>query len=336
MGDALYARWKRDLVVAALDRQRLTPVVDPLVRVGPQSRRRASFAILRPPGGRCRVGFHARASHRMVALEACAVLTPRIEAARAALDELAALLNGATAETRLAVADLAHGLDVDVQGAKVDLGGAMRGRLGALARAAGFARLSIDGEILVTVTPAILTCSDIDVPVPPGAFFQAVGAAETAIVGALEAGLPKRTKRIADLFAGIGTLALPLARRAPVLAVDSDATALQALAAATRHAQGLKPIETRARDLMSEPLSAKELEAFDVVVLDPPRAGARAQVERLAKSKVARVIMVSCAAATFARDARSLVDGGYRLVRVTPVDQFIWSAHVEMIGVFGR
>jgi 23S rRNA (uracil1939-C5)-methyltransferase len=148
--------------------------------------------------------------------------------------------------------------------------------------------------------------------------------------------LPKSAKTVADLFSGAGTLALPMARRASVSAYDSDKRAIAALANAVRHAQGLKPVTAQVRDLFRDPLSARELSHFDAVVLDPPRAGAAAQAERLAASKVPVVIAVSCSAATLARDARTLVDGGYRMGPVTPIDQFLYSAHVEAVAVFRR
>ncbi len=134
----------------------------------------------------------------------------------------------------------------------------------------------------------------------------------------------------------MGTLTLPIARRAQVTAYDSDKRAIAALAGAVRHVQGLKPVTATVRDLFRDPLSARELNLFDAVVLDPPRAGAAEQAERLAKSKVATVIGVSCNPATFARDARILIDSGYRMGPVTPIDQFLYSAHVEAVAVFRR
>jgi 23S rRNA (uracil1939-C5)-methyltransferase len=339
MSTQLYTTWKRGIVVSAFAREDMSPVIGPLVRVAPASRRRATFSTVRAAGARRLVGFHARASHDVIALEACAVLTPRIESGRAALAELASTLPGVTAATRLAVADLGTGIDVDVQGLELTvrtIGPDLRARLGDIARRNGLIRLSLGGEVLIEFGRATLPLAGAAVPLPPGAFFQAVAEAEQAIVAAVEGALPKRARAIADLFSGIGTLTLPLARRARVLAVDNDARSLEALAAAARRTVGAKPIETRRRDLFKEPLSAKELEPFDVVVVDPPRAGARAQAERLARSKVRHVVMVSCAPQSLARDARILVEGGFELERVTPIDQFIWSGHIEAVAVFSR
>jgi 23S rRNA (uracil1939-C5)-methyltransferase len=170
---------------------------------------------------------------------------------------------------------------------------------------------------------------------PPGLFVQAVGEAQTALIGEVLANVGK-PRRVADLFAGIGTFSLALAHHAQVLAVDGEGRALAALAEAKRRTTGLKPILTKVRDLMREPLSAKELEAFDCVVLDPPRAGAQAQARQIGRARVPRVIYVSCNPATLARDARTLVDGGFALQRVVPIDQFLYSAHLEAVAVFCR
>ena len=152
----------------------------------------------------------------------------------------------------------------------------------------------------------------------------------------LAVGALGRTKRVADLFCGIGTWTFPIAQRARVLAVDGDDAAIAALSAAARNAQGLKPIEVLRRDLFREPLSARELKGFDAVVFDPPRAGAKAQAEQLARGEVPVVVAVSCDPGTLARDLRILVDSGYRLDAVTPIDQFEFSAHVEAVAVLRR
>jgi 23S rRNA (uracil1939-C5)-methyltransferase len=170
---------------------------------------------------------------------------------------------------------------------------------------------------------------------PPGAFLQASAEAE-AVMAALVADHLAGARRVADLFSGIGTFALALARQSPVHAVEASEPALAALPAAARRATGLKPITTERRDLFAMPLAPQELRAFDAIVFDPPRAGAKAQAEALAVSEVARVAAVSCNPATFARDARILIDGGYALERVVPVDQFVYSAEVEVVGLFRR
>jgi 23S rRNA (uracil1939-C5)-methyltransferase len=167
-------------------------------------------------------------------------------------------------------------------------------------------------------------------------FLQAVPEAERLMIDLVVAALPKKAKRVGDLFSGLGTFTFPLAKRVQVSAFDSDRRAIEGLQAATRRTTGLKPIEARVRDLFREPLSPKELDAFDAVVLDPPRAGAAEQSERLARSKVPVVIAVSCAPATLARDARTLIDAGFKMGPVVPIDQFLYSPHIEAVTVFRR
>jgi 23S rRNA (uracil1939-C5)-methyltransferase len=173
------------------------------------------------------------------------------------------------------------------------------------------------------------------VDLPPGAFLQPTAPGEVALVAAVSQAL-SGCRKVADLYAGCGTFTFPLARGARVHAVEGDAEAIGALASAARRAVSGQAITTEQRDLASDPLAEEELARFDGVVFDPPRAGAKAQAERLARSTVAKVVAVSCDPATFARDARVLVDGGYRLLEATPVDQFIWSPHVEVVAVFAR
>jgi 23S rRNA (uracil1939-C5)-methyltransferase len=208
--------------------------------------------------------------------------------------------------------------------------------LAKLAEDLHLARLTVAGEIIVVRAPPHITLDGVAVEVPQSIFLQAVPEAERLLIELVVAALPKKVRRVADLFCGVGTFAFALARRAQVLALDSDKRAIAALTAAARHAPGLKPIEARVRDLFRDPMSARELDGFDCIVLDPPRAGAEDQARRLAKSKVPAVIAVSCAPATLARDARILIDGGYRMGPVTPVDQFLFSPHVEAVMAFTR
>lgn len=335
MGDALYRQWKRDLLVTAFAAHKLEPGVEPLVVSPPHSRRRATFSLVRRDGS-WTPGFHKRRDTAVVALTACTVVTPRIERALPRLADLLDAWPGVTDATRVYVAELDGGLDVVVEGASVKLSADQRVRLATLAGAAGFARLTADREAIIEHAAVSLPNTGGSVRPEPGAFFQAVSVAERAIVEAVTAGLGRKTKRIADLFAGIGTLTLPLAKHAPVTAFDSDKPALATLDAAARRTQGIKAVATRYRDLIGEPLSVKELEPFDVVVLDPPRAGAKAQAERLAQSGVKVVMMVSCSPQSLARDTRTLVDGGFSIDRVTPIDQFLWSAHLEVVAVLRR
>lgn len=335
MGDTLYAAWKRDIAVQALAHRSIVAPVERLVRIAPRTRRRATFSLGRAAGD---IGFHQSRSDVVVPLTTCTVATPRISAALPGLADLASRLSPtkSRADVRISVADLDGGLDVNLIGVAAPTAAAARADIATSAVRIGLARLAIDGDIILTRAIPRLTTRAGAITPPPGAFFQAVALAESAVVDAVIAGLPKKPKHIADLFSGVGTLSLPLAQHARVHAVDDDAAALAALTAATRATQHLKPIDTRRRDLFREPLSAKELEPFDVVVLDPPRAGAKAQIDILATSGPPTVIMVSCDPGTAARDLRRLIDAGYRLTRVTPIDQFLWSPHVELVATLDR
>ncbi len=334
MSDSVYRTWKNDLVVTAFRQRDIDATVDPLVSVPGRSRRRAVLTA-HSGIGTLEIGFHARKSHDLVALQECPVLVPEIAGAIENLKALVRALPRRAEDVRVHVAALAGGLDVAMVGGKGKLDAAERARLADRATAYGVARLTLDDDVIVThANPTLETIAGDIVP-PPGAFFQAVGEAEKVMTERIVAAAA-RSKRIVDLFSGLGTFTLALARIGKVLAVDSDKTLLAALTHASRQTQGLKPIETKLRDLFREPLSVKELESFDCAIFDPPRAGAAAQAAMLAKSKIKTVIAVSCNPATLARDAKTLIDGGYLMDRVAPIDQFLYTAHVEAIVVFRR
>jgi 23S rRNA (uracil1939-C5)-methyltransferase len=199
----------------------------------------------------------------------------------------------------------------------------------------GIARLTLAGAPLMERAAPTLPIGGTEMSVPPGIFVQAVEDAERELVRCVD-DATQGARRVADLFCGIGTFAFPLAERARVLAIDSNATAVAALKAAVQRRQGLKPVETKVRDLFREPLSVLELQAFDAVVFDPPRAGATAQARQLAQSKVRTLVAVSCDAGTLARDVRTLVDGGYVIESVTPIDQFLYAPNVEIVAVLRK
>jgi 23S rRNA (uracil1939-C5)-methyltransferase len=206
---------------------------------------------------------------------------------------------------------------------------------GKAAQAAGIIRLTAGGEPLFSIAAPRISLGGVAVEPPPAAFLQASGEAETAMAGLAMEALGK-ARKVADLFCGLGTFSFAMAHRASVTAAENDRALIHALDGALRRAQGIKPIKILARDLMREPLSAAELNAFDAVLFDPPRAGALDQASTMAKSRVPKVIAMSCNPASFARDARVLIDGGYRLERVVPIDQFVFSAHVELVAIFAR
>ena len=236
---------------------------------------------------------------------------------------------------RLAVTLAANGLDVAIEDVPAELSPETRERIAREAARAKIARVTLAGDTIYQSTIPAVRFGPANVVLPPRAFLQASPAAEAEMVR-LIAGALAPAKRIVDLFCGLGTFTFPLAKNAAVLAVDSDGQAIAALANAAKRTPGLKPIETKVRDLFREPLSARELSAFDAVVLDPPRAGAAAQAVALAQSSVGIIAAVSCNPATLARDGRILIDGGYKLERVTPIDQFLYSPHVEAVAIFRR
>jgi 23S rRNA (uracil1939-C5)-methyltransferase len=332
MGDRLYAQWKRDIVVGALRQRGLAPDVAPLHRIAPGTRRRAVLTARRE-GRRIALGYHRRKSSDLVDIEECPVLAPRIGMQLAALRAIAAALPAR--EVRLTVLSTPAGLDVAADVGRGRLQPAATAEIGRIVTQHRLARVAIDGETVIEHAAPVLETAGPNVAIPPGAFVQAVEEAERAIAGTVMAAVGT-AKRVADLFCGVGTFTFDLARRARVLALDRDAAAIAALAASARHARGSKPMEAKVRDLFRTPLSAKELEGFDAVVLDPPRAGAAGQAQQLACSRVPTVVAVSCDPGTLARDARLLVDGGYAIESVSPIDQFLFSAHVEAVAVFRR
>ncbi|MGE0698643.1 MAG: class I SAM-dependent RNA methyltransferase [Hyphomicrobiaceae bacterium] len=341
MGDELYARWKGAKLLDALRRHDVVELgindggVGPMIRAPLASRRRAVLTAVQV-AGQLRLGFHGHRSHEVVPVEACAVLRPAIVMALPALRGIATLLGG-KAECRLTVLDTGRGLDVSAETGKPRRYDKHLAAITQLAVSGRILRLTVDGEPVLMRAAPMMEVAGVAVVPPPAAFVQASAEAEAAMTAiAVEAIEKARAKRVADLFCGLGAFALAVARKARVLAVDSDRPMIEALAAGARNASGLKPIETKVRDLFRDPLSPRELDHIDAVILDPPRAGAKDQAEALARSKVRTVVAVSCNPATLARDLRILLDGGYRLERAVPVDQFLFSAHLEAVAVLRR
>lgn len=330
-----YAAFKRRLVVDALADRGLAPEVAPAVVVPPASRRRATFAGLMA-GRRPLVGFNERASHRLVAVTDCPVLRPELLAAAPALTALTGLIAPRKGALDLSVTLTDGGLDLAVTGAAGRDVDRLRLAFIELAERFDLARLAVAGEVIVERRPALITIDGVAVHLPPASFLQATAEAETAMGDLVAAAVGPKARRVADLYAGVGTFALPLSRKAEVYAAEGDVGAVAALDGAARTMTGRHRIAAERRDLARRPLVEKELEKFDAVVFDPPRAGAAEQSLWLSRSKVPTVVAVSCNPATLARDLRTLVDGGYRIDKVTPIDQFLWSAHVEAVAVLRR
>lgn len=333
-----YAEWKRGLVVDGLARARLEAPVAALIDAHGAGRRRATFhaRVEQDPAGRKRVdlGFMQARAHRIVPIAACPILSPAMAGAIEAAQAAATVLIPLDKPLDIVVTASLEGLDVDLRGTG-PLSFAYRQALITVAERFDLARISNHGETIVERRMPLVRMGVSLVAPPAGAFLQATEAGELALAELVLAATRGVTK-IADLFAGVGTFALRLAERATVHAVEGEKAATLALARAAGAAQGLKALTVETRDLFQRPLAGLELAAYEAVVFDPPRAGAEAQVRALAESKVPLVVGVSCNVQSFARDARILVDGGYVLEGVTPVDQFRHSAHVELVGVFRR
>ena len=334
MAPAPYAAFKRDLIVRTLKSRDLETDVAETWVTPPASRRRAAFAAKRR-GKTITIGFHGRKSHELIALEECPVLRPAFVAAIPKLKDILALLITGHEELSLQITETAPGLDLHITGIAKQATRLARAEATGAALRAGFARVSLEGVDVLTERAPRLPVGTASLLPPPGGFLQASAEAE-AEIARLVLGHLQGAKHAADLFSGCGTFALRLAERIPVFAAESARPAVEALRAAANAAPGLKPVTADVRDLFRNPLAAVELARFDGLVLDPPRAGASAQAAEIARSTVSRVAYVSCDPATLARDLRTLVDGGYRLLRIHPVDQFLWSAHVEAVALLEK
>jgi 23S rRNA (uracil1939-C5)-methyltransferase len=327
-----YLAWKRDLVLSALAQRGFKDAeVGPIRAVPPATRRRAMFKARRSGAG-VEVGFYEPESRNLVDIFECPVLVPALAGLLAPLKRNLASLLGAHETAELHATATQSGVDLSLK-SKRERKPDMLMSLSAFASALKLARLSWNGEPVAIAQAPVQRVGRFTVELPPEAFLQPTAEGERILQSLLleEIGA---ARQVADLFSGWGAFALALAERRAVHAIDNSGAQIEALKGAARGGQAKLTAETR--DLYRRPLLPSELSRFDVVVLDPPRTGAKAQVEALARSDVERVLYVSCNAASFARDARILADGGYRLGRVVPLDQFLWSPHVELFAVLAR
>jgi 23S rRNA (uracil1939-C5)-methyltransferase len=331
--DAFVANWKSDIVHKALQARGLTPEFREIVTSSAKSRRRAKLSGQRTKKG-AMVGFHTRASNTLVAVPDCQLLTPALVACQPALEALTVLACSRKGEIGLTVTDAARGADVLVTTEK-ELTPQLRIELAALANHYGLSRLVWNDELVVMINPPAQDFGGAKVTPPPGAFLQATKHGENAILAAVDE-ITAKANQIVDLFAGCGTFTLPLSKRAQVHAVESEGPMLAALDRGWRDGHELRKVTTETRDLFRRPLEPDELRHFGAAVIDPPRAGAEAQIETLAKSKIKTIAMVSCNPVTFARDAQTLVDAGFAMPWVQVIDQFRWSPHVEVVAAFTR
>jgi 23S rRNA (uracil1939-C5)-methyltransferase len=329
-----YRAWKHSLVVRALAQVGLAAPIDALVDAHGEGRRRVVLHARRGTHEVLEVGFAAYRTHHIVAIDRCPVLAAELVPAIEAAWAIAEVLEPVAKPLDIQATATDSGIDIDVRGS----GPLAASRMAALARVAvahRLARITRHGELVALRAPPTVKMGLAAVPLPPGAFLQATAEGEATLARLVGMHIDE-AKSVADLFAGVGPFALRLAARVRVTAVDADADAIAALGKAASATPGLKPVDTQVRDLFHRPLVPSELERFDAVVFDPPRQGADAQARQLAAAKVPVVVAVSCNPATFARDAKTLTDGGYRLVGITPVDQFRYAAHLELVARFER
>ncbi len=331
--DGFVASWKQEIVANALAAQGLKTGFLPLVTSPARSRRRATLSARRTKSGAL-IGFHARASDMIVDIPGCQLLHPGILAAMPGLQALVIAGGSRSGEMSLQVTLTRGGPDVTVTGGK-PLDATQRMGLARLVETHAFSRLTWDGETVALRDRPALALGTATVVPPPGAFLQATAEGEAALVSAVRQALgPQR--RVVDLFAGIGTFSLPLADSMEIHAVEGDDAMTAALEVAARNTSNLHRVQVETRDLFRRPLEADELQPFSGAVIDPPRAGAEAQTDRLARSAIPVIAAVSCNPVTFARDATTLVSAGYRLEWVQVIDQFRWSTHVELVARFIR
>lgn len=331
--DPFVAEWKMEIVRRALSAQGITPDLRPLATSAPKSRRRAKFSGRRTKKG-AMVGFHGKGSGTLTAVPDCQLITPALVVSLDALEPLTVIACSRKGEIDLTVTETPLGPDVLVATEK-ELTPQIRVELAAFVQNHGFSRLVWNDEPVVTMHPPVQDFGGVSITPPPGAFLQATKHGETTLLDAVLE-IIGSAPRVVDLFSGCGTFSLPIAKQAEVHAVEGEADMLAALDRGWRDGHQLRKVTTETRDLFRRPLEPDEFRGYDSVVIDPPRAGAEAQIATLATSGIDTIAMVSCNPVTFARDAKALIDAGYKMPWIQPVDQFRWSPHVEVVAPFLR
>ncbi|MBR9761978.1 MAG: class I SAM-dependent RNA methyltransferase [Rhodobacteraceae bacterium] len=330
-GEDYVAAWKRGIVEVALKGQGLEAVISGVATSPAQSRRRASLSARKTKGGAL-AGFHGRASGAIVEVPDCQLLHPALMRALPVAEGLARVGGARKGEISVLATLSEAGLDISVTDGK-PLDEPLRMELTSAAQELDLARLSWDGELIVTRNPPFQRFGRAQVVPPPGAFLQATHHGEQTLLAEVLR-ITRGSKRVVDLFAGCGTFALPISERAEVLAVEGDRAMTAALEEGWRRAGGLHALKAQVRDLFRNPLEGEDFKGIDAAVIDPPRAGAEAQTRALAEARVPVIAAVSCNPVTFARDARLLLEAGYDMGEVLVVDQFRWSPHVEVVAGF--
>ncbi|MEE9313554.1 MAG: class I SAM-dependent RNA methyltransferase [Rhizobiaceae bacterium] len=324
--------WKQAEVALAFSRAKLDVEIEPCIPSPAHSRRRVTFTARRN-GSDVTLGFNERGSNDVVNITQCPILMPEIEAQFDGFRALATTLLRGNEDIQITINGCDNGLDLDFSLEQVPTEDMLAAFVRAFAKTP-FLRAALDGDVIVEKEKPFVTFGRAKVEVPSGGFLQAVIPAEEAMAELVCNHLKKR-KRVVDLYSGSGTFSLRLAITARVHAVETEAKALTALASAVG-ADGLKSITTEIRDLEELPLMASELKLFDGVCLDPPRAGAEPQIGEIAKADIRSLVYVSCNPTTLARDAAVLVKAGYKIERIVPVDQFLFSPHIEVVALFSK
>ncbi|ALE04059.1 class I SAM-dependent RNA methyltransferase [Bartonella ancashensis] len=328
-----YHSWKRQLVVDALKRYGLDVNVTPLIECELHSRRRITLTAIANKKG-YDFGFNGYHSHEVITVEECPITRVEIVSRLSDIRKICAVLGSDSKRFHIKVTSVDNGLDISLSGCSIS-NEITRQEMICAALSLGIIRLSVEGEILVERRKPLIHFDDICVEFPSGGFLQATVKAENAISNIILDHF-KKAKNAVDLFSGIGTFSLRMAKKMNVHAVEYDEKALANLDRAARVSTGLKTVTCEKRDLFRRPLSAKELEFFDSVVFDPPRVGAEEQVRELAKTTISRVVAVSCNPITLSRDLSILTAGGYIVEKVIPIDQFLWSPHVETVAILNK
>jgi 23S rRNA (uracil1939-C5)-methyltransferase len=328
-----YLQWKRQLVADAFSSAGIETEIDPCVPISVGSRRRATFSAITTAAGTI-FGFLGRQSHEIIDIAECPILVAKITSQFEALRALARLSVPASEQIKLSVLACENGLDIALEATTV-LSERRRKAIIDWAVSGHKVRVSYDSEIIIQTIVPQLSIAGATLTPPPGSFVQAVGEAEKQMAD-LVCGHLKKSKRVVDLFSGVGTFALHLLPKSIVHAVEYEKAALTSLENSQKSLTGTKVLTVESRDLDRRPLQARELETYNGAIFDPPRAGAEAQVRELAKSKITKIAAVSCNPATLVRDTKILIDAGYKLIKVTPIDQFLFSSHVEVVALFER
>lgn len=331
--DPFVAKWKQEIVERAVRAKGLETVFRDIATSPAQSRRRAKLSGQRTKKG-VLLGFHAKGSDTIIGVPECQLLTPGLMATFPVLEALIPMAASRKSQVSFTVTDSTAGPDIVIETEKA-LTTELRFELATFAQTHNVARLVWQNEVIVTMNPPAQTFGKAHVTPPPGAFLQATAHGEQTLLKAVQEIIGK-APRVIDLFAGAGTFALPLAENAEVWALESEGEMMDALDRGWRVAKGLKRVTTETRDLFRRPLEPDEFYKWDAVVIDPPRAGAEAQIATLAESKIKTIAMVSCNPVSFARDAGTLVNAGFTLNWIQVVDQFRWSPHVELVASFTR